>query len=178
MSTSARMRPTAELWGTSFVRAIDLLECSAKVIDQSLQGWFGAGNSRKDSNMPGHVQVVPTKTQRLPKPSFESVTCRRSPDCFRNENAILELLGGLPDQGKKIGRKPLPLAEKRIDLDSAFQARRAWQFTFSDQPLAPTVCGLWRGDEPALCGRSWSPYARGSRDRSVFYDSMVETFFT
>jgi len=96
-----------------------LLEDSAEVIDQSLQGWFSAGNSRKDSHMPGHNQAMPTEPYRLTKSPFEPVACDRRPDCLRNENAIPELLGGLPDKGKKIGRKPLPLAKKRIDFDPA-----------------------------------------------------------
>jgi hypothetical protein len=156
----------------------ELLEDPAEVIDQSLQGWFSAVNSRKDSQVPGHSQVVPTETKRLTHPPFEPVACGRRPGCFRNENPILELLGWLPDKSKKIGRKPLPLVEKRIDLDPAFQARRAWKLTFSDQSLPPTVCGPWLDDGPAPCGRSESPSERGSRDRSVFCGSMVEMFFS
>ena len=98
---------------------VELLEYPAEGINQSLQGWFRTGNSRKDSHVPGHRQAVQTETKRLTKPSFEPVACDRRPDFLRNENAIPELLGGLPDKGKKIGRKPLPLAEKRIDLDPA-----------------------------------------------------------
>jgi hypothetical protein len=128
--------------------------------------------------MPGQNQIVTAEANRLAKPAFEPVACGCRPDRFGYEYAIPELLSGLPDKGKKIGRKPLPLAEKRIDFDSAFQTRRAWQLTFSDQPWAPTVYGPWRADEPAPCGRFWSPSARGNRDRSVFCDSKVETFFS
>jgi hypothetical protein len=119
----------------------EFLEDPGEVINQSLQGWFGTANSRKDTHVSGHSQAVSAETKRLAKPPFESVARDRRPGCLRDENAIPELFRGLPDKGKKIGRKPLPLVEKRIDLDPAFQARRAWKLTFSDQSLPPTVCG-------------------------------------
>ena len=84
--------------------------------------------------MPGQSQIVTAEADRFAKPALKSVARSCRPDRFRDEYAIPELLSGLPDKGKKIGRKPLPLAEKRIDFDSAFQTRRARQLTFSEQP--------------------------------------------
>jgi len=79
------------------MRAIDLLEGLIELINQSLQSGLDPRSSRKHSHMPGNRKVWSAETQCFAKPSFEPVAYRRGSDCLRNENAIPELFGWLPD---------------------------------------------------------------------------------
>ena len=116
------------------------------------------------------------KPDSFPKASLDPISPTGCSELALYKNTALKLLGRLPDQGKKIGRKSLALLEQRIDLSPALKTQRPGKPIFSDQLSPLTVYALWRADGPELCGHPWLPFGHENRVRLVSYGSMVETF--
>lgn len=93
------------------VGVTDSLEYSTDIVYQSLQVRLAAG-ARKNPDSSGFFKAFPAEPDRLAIEPFYPVALYRRAVSLGHEEPVLKLLGRLPEQGKKIGRKPLPLLEQ------------------------------------------------------------------
>ena len=91
--------------------AADLLKDSTDILNQLLEFRFRFAGSGQNSYPPGGFETITTEPDSFAKTAFDSIALSGGAALSRNKNALLVLLGRLPDQGKKIGRKSLSQPE-------------------------------------------------------------------
>jgi hypothetical protein len=135
--------------------------------------WFGVRDPGEDGDAAGFCQLFTAQPDSFSEESFQA-----RPPVGRSvppgeKNTVPEMIGRLPDERKKIGRKSAAFLKQVGYFHPAFETQRTWQIIFSDQLLPPTVFSPWSVAEPESCGRPWSTSGRESRGRSASCDSKV-----
>jgi len=82
------------------------------MLDQQLQVRFVIDGPGEKGHMPRNSQLVTTEPERFTETPLDPIALTCAADRPGNKNTIAELLGRLPDKGKKIGRKTPPLVEE------------------------------------------------------------------